>query len=130
MQQKHFGFVCRVLARVSFDIDCVKNFSKVLIWQHYSVTVTMEFTKKRAGRFPCGHYGSNCVTDILKCGMCRLWFHRNCQSVSASEFEKWTDIELDFICVKCRSDGDKIDYPMAMELLRKVNTSIKNNCTI
>ena len=89
----------------------------------------MEFTKKRSGRFPCGHCGSNCITDVLKCGMCRLWFHRNCQSVSASEFEKWTDIELDFICVKCRSDGDKFDYPMAMERLRKVNISIKNNCT-
>lgn len=80
----------------------------------------MEF-KRRAARYPCGVCGLKSLTDCVKCSMCDSWFHRVCQDLSQNDFDTWSNIAMDYICVTCRTvDGTKFDYLLGIHRLQKV----------
>ena len=55
--------------------------------------------------------------------MCQVWYHIKCESVSEKELEQWTYMELDYVCVKCRTlDGVEFDYLLGIHRLQNVST--------
>ncbi|KAH3843411.1 hypothetical protein DPMN_116927 [Dreissena polymorpha] len=94
----------------------------------------MEFTRKRANRYPCGDCKLQCLSACLFCATCNQWYHGVCENVSELELNQWGEIDLDFICKRCRLvDNCNFDYSKGLSRLKKVrnrNNILTNTCTL
>ncbi|KAL3875906.1 hypothetical protein ACJMK2_033811 [Sinanodonta woodiana] len=73
---------------------------------------------KRAKKYPCGSCSSACAFECVYCITCANWYHRQCQSMSDEELRQWGELDLDYVCISCRSlNGSRFDFVSALQRL-------------
>ncbi|KAH3891086.1 hypothetical protein DPMN_015175 [Dreissena polymorpha] len=79
----------------------------------------MEFMRKRANWYPCGDCKLQCASACLFCAMCSQWYHGVCENVSDLELYQWGEIDMDYICKRCRLvDNCNFDYSQGLSRLK------------
>jgi hypothetical protein len=73
--------------------------------------------RPRVAEFPCGVCNRECGVNTILCGTCDKWHHRQCEHITAAEFKKLSGTSVDYVCAKCRCDGDKFDYSKGLRRL-------------
>ena len=76
--------------------------------------------KRLSQIFPCGY----CQEDVswnqdrggVGCSNCTMWYHPSCVDVSAGEYNRLSDIHIEWLCYKCKTRNSTADVYHSYEL--------------
>ena len=58
--------------------------------------------KRNSGKYPCSVCRKGVGSNSIQCSKCKMWVHKRCSGLKSR-----LKVQLDFVCVPCKSPGDK-----------------------
>lgn len=112
--------------QVTFEIIFSKGlhlYLLLLLWLKMPQKKRKVKTFKNAAFMPCGSCRKNCTNNSIYCDCCKVWFHAECENISA-HFGLFTSKEnIPYLCKACFSTEigtSEYSYSLGLSRLRQV----------